>query len=75
MKLTYVYVDASFRGLGVGGWMVEEAKRLAVEQGASLIVLDTLKPNVNRFYEKHGAKIVCESRALGFPTTKLKLSL
>lgn len=75
MKLTYVYVDFSFRGLGIGGWIVEQAKKLAKEKGAHLIVLDTLKPSVDHFYQKHEANIVCEARALGFPTTKLSIGL
>ena len=57
-ELSYVYVEKDYRGLGFGKQIIEEAKRFAVKSGAHLILLDTLKPNLNRFYEKHGAEAV-----------------
>lgn len=74
-ELTHVYIAESFRGLGIGGRLVEIAKKMARLQGANLIVLDTLTPNLNKFYEKHGATQVCESKFLGAPATLLKIGL
>lgn len=74
-ELMYVYVDKEYRGLGFGKQIIEEAKRLAVEAGADLILLDTLKPNLNRLYEKHGAKVVCEGRLFSHPTDVLRMTI
>lgn len=74
-ELTHVYIDESFRSMGIGGRLVEIAKKTAKLQGADLIVFDTLTPNLNRFYEKHGASIVCESQFLGAPSTLLKMTI
>ncbi|MBS0286267.1 MAG: GNAT family N-acetyltransferase [Proteobacteria bacterium] len=74
-KLTYVYVDESFRGLGIGVQLVEFAKDVCRQQGAQMIVLDTLTPNLDRFYEQRGAKLVCEDRALGHPTSLFRMSI
>jgi len=67
-ELMYVYVEKEYRGLGFGKQIVEEAKRVATQSGADLILLDTLKPNLNRLYEKQGAEFVCEGRLLSHPT-------
>jgi diamine N-acetyltransferase len=67
-KLTYVYVDESFRGLGLGKKILETAKQLAKKQRA-IIILDTLHPNLNEFYKKQGAKEIWEGESLGCPTT------
>ena len=72
-KLTYFYVHAGLRGLGVGTAMLEKAKNIAASQSATMIVLDTLKPNLNRFYEKSGARTLCEDKSLGAPTTLLRI--
>ncbi len=66
-KLTYVYIDESFRGLGIGPQLIELAKKVCREKNIGTIVLDTLTPNLDRFYEQRGAKLVCEDRALGHP--------
>jgi GNAT superfamily N-acetyltransferase len=71
-KLTYFYVHESLRGLGIGKAMLKEAKRIAAGENA-IIVLDTLKPNLNSFYEKSGAKVLCEDKSLGAPTTLLRI--
>ncbi|WP_457604982.1 GNAT family N-acetyltransferase, partial [Legionella pneumophila] len=67
-ELMYVYVDKEYRGLGFGKQIIEEAKRLTVMAGSDLILLDTLKPSLNRLYEKHGAKVVCEGKLYSHPT-------
>ncbi len=59
-ELMYVYVEENHRGLGFGLQIINEAKCLAKEAGADLILLDTLKPGLNRMYEKQGAVEVCE---------------
>jgi GNAT superfamily N-acetyltransferase len=60
-KLLYVYVDESFRDMGVGGWIIEKAKEIAKSEGAELLQLDTLTPKLNKLYvEKHRAKVTGE---------------
>jgi len=41
-------------------WLIDEAKRLGREMGAERVQLDTLKPGLNRMYEKQGAEQLCE---------------
>jgi GNAT superfamily N-acetyltransferase len=72
MKLTYFYVYEGLRGLGIGTAMLQVAKQIAAEQEAT-IVLDTLKPNLNSFYQRSGARVLCEDKSLGFPTTLLRM--
>jgi len=74
-ELTHVYVDESLRGSGVGSKIVQIAKTLAKSQGANLIILDTLNPHLNKFYEKHGANVICENQFLGHPSTLLSMKL
>ncbi|MDW9178586.1 GNAT family N-acetyltransferase [Legionella pneumophila] len=72
-ELMYVYVDKEYRGLGFGKQVIEEAKRLTAVAGSDLILLDTLKPSLNRLYEKHGAKVVCEGSLFSYPTDVLTI--
>jgi diamine N-acetyltransferase len=74
-ELYYVYVDECFRFMGLGSRLVKEALEVAKKQGVSLIVLDTLNPNLNKFYEKLGATVVCESQLYGCPTSFMRLHL
>ena len=67
----YVYVSEEVRGLGFGRQIIEEAKRLSIEAGADLIMLDTLKPKLNRMYEQQGARVVCEHHLFSHPTDVL----
>lgn len=62
IELMDVYVEERFRGLGIGSRIVYYASKKAKESGAHLLVLDTLNPHLNSFYEKLGAKIICESQ-------------
>ncbi len=71
----YVYVDKEYRGLGFGKQIIEEAKRLTAMAGSDLILLDTLKPSLNRLYEKHGAKVVCEGKLYSHPTDVLSMTI
>ena len=73
-KLTYVYVDESFRGLGIGVQLIDLAKEVCRSKGVEMIVLDTLTPNLDHFYEQRGAKWVCEDRALGHPTSLFRMN-
>ncbi|MFO9228351.1 GNAT family N-acetyltransferase [Legionella pneumophila serogroup 1] len=74
-ELMYVYVDQNCRGLGFGKQIIEKAKVLATESGADLILLDTLKPRLNRLYEKYGAEEICEGQLFSHPTDVLRISL
>jgi GNAT superfamily N-acetyltransferase len=74
-ELMYVYVDKNYRGLGFGKQIIEGAKHLATNKGASLILLDTLKPNLDRMYEKHGAQVIGEGRLFSHPTEILQIKL
>lgn len=67
-ELTYVYVDKNYRGLGFARQIVNESKRLTRESGASLILLDTLRPDLTVMYEKEDAVAVCEGRLFTEPT-------
>lgn len=70
-ELMYVYVDKEYRGLGFGKQIIEKVKELACESKSDRIFLDTLKPSLNRFYEKHGAVVACEGTLYSHPTDVL----
>jgi len=79
-ELNCVYISKNFRGLGIGATLIREAKKIAKDLGADMIVFDTLNPNLNHFYKKNGAKVICESRypkgeRNSNPTTVLSISL
>ena len=74
-ELMCVYVDKNYRGLGFGRQIIDEAKRVAREAGADLILLDTLKPGLNRMYEKQGAEVVCENHLYSHPTDVLTMKI
>lgn len=64
-ELNYVYIHPNFRKLGFGKEMIERAKEISRhENHADLLILETTNPELNKFYEKSGAKFVCDSRAL-----------
>ncbi len=71
----YVYVDEKVRGLGFGHQIVNQAKLVAQESAAQLIYFDTLKQSLNKFYEKQGAKVVCEGRLFSEPTDVFRMSV
>ncbi len=74
-KLMYVYVAEEFRGCGFGRQIIDEAKRLAIEAGADLIFLDTLKHGLNRMYEKQGAELLRVSDLFSYPTEELVMRM
>lgn len=64
-KLDYVYIHPNFRHFGLGKSLVEQAKIAARrDHHADTILLETLDAKLNKFYEKLGAKFVCDSRTL-----------
>lgn len=73
--LMYVCVDKDYRGLGFGRQIIDEAKRLARAEGADLILLDTLKPNLTRMYEKKSGAAVCEDRLFTEPTEVIRMGV
>jgi len=73
--LMYVYVEKDYRGLGFGRQILDEAKKLARASGANLIVLDTLKPGLNRMYEKQGAQMLCEHHLFSHSTDVLTMRI
>ena len=73
--LILVFHYSAVRHLGFGKQIIEESKRLAAKAGADLILLDTLKSNLNRLYEKHGAEVICEGRLFSHPTNVLTIKM
>lgn len=74
-KLWYFYIDGGYRGLGVGSQMIKKAKEISKQQGAGMLILNTINPHLNKFYEKQGAIVVCDNFYLDNPTTLLKFNL
>jgi len=74
-ELKYFYVAISFRSMGIGSSMLAKIKEKAKEIGADMLVLDTLNPNLNQFYKKHGAKEVVDSQFFGQPTTLFRMDI
>ncbi|HHT0593219.1 TPA: GNAT family N-acetyltransferase [Legionella anisa] len=74
-ELMYVYVDKPYRGLGFGKQIIEQAKEIAKSQKAEFIMLDTLKPSLNRFYENAGADVIAENQLFSHPTDVLTIRL
>lgn len=72
-ELMYVYIDEPFRGLGLGKVLINQAKVICENEGANMIVLDTLNTNLNHFYENCGAKVVYEGQLLKHPTSVLRM--
>ncbi|MCW8409874.1 GNAT family N-acetyltransferase [Legionella sp. PATHC035] len=74
-ELMYVYVDKTYRGLNFGKQVVEKAKEIAKSKEAEFIMLDTLKPSLNRFYQNSGAQIIAENQLFSHPTDVLTIKL
>lgn len=72
-ELVNVYVMKECRGFGFGRQLIAKAKEVAAESGADLILLGTLKPSLNRLYEKFGATVVCERQVFSQPTDYLMM--
>lgn len=68
-ELNYVYIHPNFRNFGFGRRMIEQAKLISKEKHqADIIIIETTNPKLNKFYEKLGAKFVCDSHT--FNTTQ-----
>lgn len=74
-ELMYVYVEKNYRGFGFGKQIIQEAKRLSALFHMDMILLDTLKPNLNKFYEKHGATVICEGKLFSHSTDVLRINI
>lgn len=74
-ELMYVYVDKDWRGFGFGHQIIETAKKLTAKAHMNTIKLDTLNPNLNRLYEKHGATVICEGRLFKHPMEVLTIAV
>jgi GNAT superfamily N-acetyltransferase len=74
-ELMYVYVRKEYRDLGFGKQIIEKAKQLAKDSGAKLILLDTLKPNLNGFYKRQAAEVVCEGSLFTHGTDVLRMTI
>jgi diamine N-acetyltransferase len=75
-EIWFVYVDKHFRNLGFGSQMVKEIKRLSKDDmKAGLVLLETLKPGLNRLYENEKAKVLCENQLDCYPTDVLIIKL
>ncbi len=54
-QLAFLYVSASHRGRGIGGWLSDELERIARDAGdRSLVVSSTPSLNTVRFYRRRG---------------------
>lgn len=74
-ELMYVYVDKDYRGLGFGRQLIEISKLMSSNDGNDVMIFDTLKPSLNRLYEKFGADVICEGRLFSYPTDVLSMRL
>jgi GNAT superfamily N-acetyltransferase len=72
-KLMYVYVAEDYRGFRFGKQIIQEAKRVAAAAGKDLILLDTLKPKLNSFYEQYGAEVISEGQLFSYPIEVLTM--
>lgn len=66
MNVEAVRVNSSFRGQGIGEWMLDKVVELAKIKACRIIQLTTNKERVNalRFYEKMGFKATHEGMKL-----------
>ncbi|KTD43288.1 GNAT family N-acetyltransferase [Legionella quateirensis] len=74
-EIWFIYVDPSARGLGVGRQIVQEIKRLSKEDKANIVLLETLKPNLNHLYKSEGAEQICDNTLDNNPTDVLRIKL
>ncbi len=74
-ELWFVYVDESFRHLGVGSYLLDDVKKRCVELGVNRITFDTLMPTLNNFYKRKNAVERGEGRLLGAPVTLMQIDL
>lgn len=74
-EIWFIYVDPMSRGLGVGRQIVQEIKCISGQENASIVLLETLKPNLNRLYTSEGADHICDNALDSNPTEVLRIKL
>jgi GNAT superfamily N-acetyltransferase len=74
-ELWFVYVDESFRHLGVGSYIMDDVKNRCVGLGVNRITFDTLMPTLNKFYKRKNAFERGEGRLLGAPVTLMQIDI
>ena len=65
-------MEENLRELGVGKFIVNEAKKHVLKDDFNTLCLDTFNTNLNQFYKKLGAVEVCDSKSFNHPTTILR---
>lgn len=72
-----LFVEADVRGSGLGGRLLAEAERQAIELGARNAKLDTFEWQAPAFYQKHGYEEYSriDDYAPGFYLASMKKSL
>ena len=74
-EIWFIYVDPLSRGLGVGRQIVQEIKRISMGDEANIVLLETLKPSLNRLYTSEGAEQICDNALDNNPTDVLRIKL
>jgi GNAT superfamily N-acetyltransferase len=74
-ELVSFYVCEEFRSFGVGAALFKEALKICHKHQANTLVWDTLNPNLNGFWQRRHAQIVCDSQILGQPTTLFRIDV
>lgn len=77
LNIDVLYVEADVRGSGLGGRLLAEAERQAVELGAKNARLETFEWQAPEFYRKHGYEEYArvDGYAPGFYLSSMKKSL
>ncbi|MBS4200774.1 GNAT family N-acetyltransferase [Bacillus sp. FJAT-49732] len=60
VEINKLWFDEVFRGRGLGGLLLEEAERIAIDKGAKKALLTTYEFQARSFYEKKGYEVVGE---------------
>lgn len=73
-QLMYVYVKQEYRGLGIAKQIIQQARQIARENQVERIQFDTLRPHLNKMYEKYGdAELLCEHHLFGHSTDVFRM--
>lgn len=85
VKLSNVFIEKNYRGLGFAHQVIQYAKTIAKHFGFQNLLLETSKPELNSLYKKHGAKPVVhyfsfmysshQPRRLATPVDGLRIKL
>lgn len=76
-EIWFMYVDPVCRELGLGRQIIQEIKRSSSSKDIpdDMVLLETLKFSLNRFYRQAGAKLVCENQLGNEPTDVLRIDI